>query len=308
MRRRWSSTSGTPPARKTRTVGWFRGPFGRTSTRRGTARFTRCQSATVGTGNPAACAIAGRWRTRFVEPPKAAWTSMAFSTASAVRMRRVGRPSAAEPQQRERGAAGHVEPHRLAGRGERAVGKRQAQRLGHHLRGGGGAEELAAAPGRAAGAAGERRGLVEGHEVVREPGPERLHRPEVLAALGGERHPAGDDHSRQVGAAGERQHRGGKALVAGRDAEDARAPRQRADLAAHHHRGVVAEGRGCPSSPACPACGRRRGRCSSPRTAARPPPGSPRRRRGRGGPPPSGPCGSRGRSAGRPRPGGRPAC
>ena len=35
--RRCSITSGTPPARKTRTVGWLRGPFGSASTSRGTA-------------------------------------------------------------------------------------------------------------------------------------------------------------------------------------------------------------------------------------------------------------------------------
>ena len=90
---RWSITSGTPPARKTRTVGWFSGPFGRASTRRGTARFTRRQSAAVGRTSPAACATAGTWIRRFVEPPNAACASIAFSSASCVRTSASVRPS-----------------------------------------------------------------------------------------------------------------------------------------------------------------------------------------------------------------------
>ncbi len=71
-RRRWSITSGTPPARKTCTVAKFLGPLGRASTRRGTWRLTSAQSAAVGRFNPAAKAMAGRCSSRFVEPPKAA--------------------------------------------------------------------------------------------------------------------------------------------------------------------------------------------------------------------------------------------
>ena len=67
-------TSGTPPARKTRTVGWPTGPLGRTSTRRGTWRLTAIQSSTVGRRRPAEWAMAGMCNSRFVEPPNAAWT------------------------------------------------------------------------------------------------------------------------------------------------------------------------------------------------------------------------------------------
>ena len=94
-RRRCSITSGTPPARNTRTVGWLRGPLGSTSTSRGTCRLTSIQSCTTGRRNPAACAIAVRWSSRFVEPPTAACTIMAFRTAASVTMSRVVRPRAA---------------------------------------------------------------------------------------------------------------------------------------------------------------------------------------------------------------------
>ena len=94
MRRRWSMTSGTPPARNTCTVGCPRGPLGRQSTRRGVARLTRIQSSTVGGRSPAASAIAGMCSSRLVEPPNAACTSIAFSSACAVRMREIGMPRA----------------------------------------------------------------------------------------------------------------------------------------------------------------------------------------------------------------------
>jgi hypothetical protein len=47
--------------------------------------------------------------------------------------------------QRERGPPCHVGPHRFAGRRQRTVRQRDAQRFGNHLRGRRGAEELAAA-------------------------------------------------------------------------------------------------------------------------------------------------------------------
>lgn len=59
-------------------VGCGTGPFGSTLTRRGTIRFTRFQSSTVGTFSPAAWAMAGRCSSRFVEPPKAACSTIAF--------------------------------------------------------------------------------------------------------------------------------------------------------------------------------------------------------------------------------------
>jgi hypothetical protein len=122
------------------------------------------------------------------------------------------------------------------------VGECHAERLGYDLGRGGGAEELAAASWSAAGATSEGGGVFEAHQAVGEARAERLHRAGVLAALGRQRDAAGHDHARQVGAPGERQHRGGQALVAGGDPENARPPRQRSDLATHHDRGVIAVG------------------------------------------------------------------
>ena len=87
----------SPPARRppeTRgSWGGSPGPFGRASTSRGAARFTCCQSSTVGRAMPAAWAIAGMWIRRFVEPPNAAWASIAFSSAAGVSTSARVRPS-----------------------------------------------------------------------------------------------------------------------------------------------------------------------------------------------------------------------
>ena len=58
--RRCCITSGTPPAKNTRIVGWPTGPFGRASTIRGTFRLIAVQSSTVGLVSPAWNATAGR--------------------------------------------------------------------------------------------------------------------------------------------------------------------------------------------------------------------------------------------------------
>ncbi len=91
---RCSITSGTPPAWNTCTVGWCRGPFGSASTRRGTRRLMAVQALASGRVNPAACATAGRWRIRFVEPPKAACVTIALCSAASVRMSRIRMPRA----------------------------------------------------------------------------------------------------------------------------------------------------------------------------------------------------------------------
>ena len=92
--RKCSITSGTPPARNTRTVGCPIGPFGSASTSRGVARFTSCQSATTGLRRPAAWAMAGMCSSRFVDPPNAACTTIAFRIAASVRISRVFIPAA----------------------------------------------------------------------------------------------------------------------------------------------------------------------------------------------------------------------
>ena len=145
-----------------------------------------------------------------------------------------------QTHQRQRRAPRHVQPHRLAGRRQRGVRQRDAQRLGDHLRGGRGAQELAAAAGRAAGAAAHRGGVLQVDQSVRVAGADGLHLGGVLGAARGQRHAAGHDHAGQVAAAGQRHHHRRQALVAGGDAEQAAAVGQRAHQPAHRHRRVVA--------------------------------------------------------------------
>ena len=84
-------------------------------------------------------------KSRFVEPPKAAKTTIALRTEASER--RSPRRDAAVVQRHQRpgAAAGHVEPDRLTRRGQGRMRQRHAQGLAHDLRGGGRAEEMAAA-------------------------------------------------------------------------------------------------------------------------------------------------------------------
>ena len=241
-RRRCSITSGTPPARNTRTVTWLCGPFGSASTSRGVARLILRQSSTVGRRSPVAWAIAGMWSRRFVDPPKAAWTTIAFSIALSVRTAASVRPSVPLVVDGSGGAAGDVEPDRLPRRGERGVRNREPEGLGDDLRGGSGSEELTAATGGRAGAAAEVGGLVERDELVRETRSQRLHGACVLAAPGRQRDPSGDDCSREVAERSDRHQHRRQALVAGADADHAPAVRQAAHEPAQHECRVVAVG------------------------------------------------------------------
>ena len=104
------------------------------------------------------------------------------------------------------GAAGHVEPDRLAGGRERGVRQREAERFADDLRGGRGAEELAAAAGRGAGAAAHLGGVFERDLVLGEARADGLHLAGVLAVFGQQRDAAGDEHAGQRPAGGERHH------------------------------------------------------------------------------------------------------
>jgi hypothetical protein len=75
---------------------------------------------------------------------------------------------------------------------------------------------------------------------VRETGSEGLHLAGVFAVRRRQRDAARHDHARQSVRPGDRHHHGRQALVAGRDADDADARRERPDQTAQHHRGVVA--------------------------------------------------------------------
>ena len=89
----------------------------------------RSNRAPSGRGRPAACAIAGTWSSRFVEPPKAACTTMALRIEALVRTSRPLMPASGQLGDRLRGAGREIEPHRLAGRRERRVRQRHARAL-----------------------------------------------------------------------------------------------------------------------------------------------------------------------------------
>ena len=74
-------TTGTPPMRSTSTM-WYV-PWGLVSARWGTLAATRLKSSSS-SSTRASWAMASRWSTALVEPPRAMTTAMAFSNASLV--------------------------------------------------------------------------------------------------------------------------------------------------------------------------------------------------------------------------------
>ena len=269
-RRRCSITSGTPPARKTRTVGWSTGPLGSTSTSRGTCRLTSSSPRPSGARSPAACAIAGMCSSRFVEPPNAAWTTIALRTAASVRMSRVVRPRAASDVNARAPSAG---PCRA-----RSAGRTGASAECGSDRPSASATtcDVAAVPRNWQPPPGEPHARqpssaasLQRDLAVREAGADRLHLARVLA-LG-------------RAAASRRRAPARRADRAARPAPSSspagpcrRSPRRarRAAWAASGSAGAAPSPRrcgtaGCRSCRACPACGRRTGRSSSRRTARR---------------------------------------
>ena len=103
--------------------------------------------------------------------------------ARGVRMSAQLRARAVQIDERPRRAHGHIAPHRLAGRRERGMRQRQAERFADDLRGGGRAEKLAAAARRGAGAAAEIRRFLQRDQPVREPRADGLDLAGVLAVL-----------------------------------------------------------------------------------------------------------------------------
>ena len=141
-----------------------------------------------------------------------------------------------------RGPARHVEPDRMAGRGQRRVAERHPERFTDDLRRRGGAEELATASGRCAGAAPDVGRLGQIDLAVRESHADRLHAAGVLPFERQQRDAARDQDARQVVARGERHHHRRQSLVARRDAQHAAPRRQRSDETPENRRRVVAEG------------------------------------------------------------------
>ena len=191
-RRRWSITSGTPPARKTRTVGWLTGPLGRASTRRGTARFTARQSSTVGRGRPAACAIGGNVDQ---EVGRAAERGVhEHGVLERVRRQHVGERAAVAPLLVHAPAPCRrrdVQPDRLPRRRERRVRHASARAPRRRPARRGGAEELAAAAGAGARAAAELGRLLERHAPCAKRAPSVCTAPASSPSAGGSVTPPG---------------------------------------------------------------------------------------------------------------------
>ncbi len=167
------------------------------------------------------------WIRRFVEPPKAACASIAFSSASGVSTSASVRPSlycrctARAVRRATSSQIGCPEGARAA------CGTVSPKRLGDDLCGCGGAEELTPAAGTGTGPAAELRRLVERHEPVREARAERLGGGGVLSVAGRQRHSSRDHGAGQVAERGERHRHRGQALVARADGDHA-APRGQA--------------------------------------------------------------------------------
>ena len=83
-------TTGTPPTRSTSFITYL--PNGLRSAMCGTLSLMRLKSSSE-SSTLASCAMASRWSTALVEPPKAMSTAMAFSNAFFVRMSRAVMPS-----------------------------------------------------------------------------------------------------------------------------------------------------------------------------------------------------------------------
>ena len=88
----------------------------------------------------------------------------------------------------------------------------------------------------------------------------------ILSLLRQQRDAAGNENARQFVAGGQRHHHRRQSLVARRHAQHAAPRRQRSDETAEDHRGVVAEGKAVEHRRSSPATARRTGRCTPPRT------------------------------------------
>ena len=251
--------------------------------------------------------MAGTCRIRFVDPPNAAWTTIAL------RIERSSRMSPSESPACASRTSARAERRAMSSQigwpeGESAAcGTRQPEGLGDDLRRGGGPEELAAAAGAAAGPATELGGLGQRQLAVGEAGPDRLDLAGVLAVAGRQRDAAGDEHRGQMLRPRQGHHHRRQALVAGGDAQHALSPGERSDQPAEDDGRVIAIRQAVhhPGGALGPSVARvgdhPRERHDVQRVAAPRPP------RGRAGRSPSGRCGSPGRS-GRPSGARRPPC
>ena len=128
--------------------------------------------------------MAGRCSRRFVDPPKAAWTTIALCTEAWVSTSRGAEVKLVEAQDGPRGSPRRVEPDGLAGWSERRVRQGKSKRLGDNLRGCGGAQKLAAAARGGAGAAAHLGGVFQSDLFLREARADGLHLACVFAVFG----------------------------------------------------------------------------------------------------------------------------
>ena len=108
---------------------WYR-PWGLVSARWGTRAATVLKSSRS-RSTRASLAMASRWSTALVEPPRAMVTAMAFSKASLVMIWRGRMPASSSADHGPAGGEGGVVPAAVDRRGRRAARQRHAQRLGH---------------------------------------------------------------------------------------------------------------------------------------------------------------------------------
>ena len=120
-------TTGTPPTRSTSVMTYA--PNGLTSARCGTLAPTREKSARV-RSTSASWAMASRWSTAFVEPPKAMTTAIAFSNASLVMMSRAVMPWRSSSTTASPDLRANPSRRRSVAGGRGRAGQRHADRLG----------------------------------------------------------------------------------------------------------------------------------------------------------------------------------
>ena len=198
--------------------------------------------AAVGRRRPAACAIAGRCRIRFVDPPNAACDD------HRVAQRGVGEDVAHRDAALLRAPSAPCAERRAMssqiGWPDGASAEWPSdmpERFADDLRRRGRAEELAAAAGRRAGAAAEIGGFLERDLAVHEAHADRLHaRRRPRPRSGSSVTPPGTSTHGRSWLRGQRHHHRRQPLVAGRDAEHAAPRRQRSDQPAEDRRRVVA--------------------------------------------------------------------
>ncbi len=143
--------------------------------------------------------MAGRCRTRLVDPPNAACVTIALRIGRVrENARAMGFAGGVERHERARRTARHVEPDGMARRRKRGVRDREAERFADDLRGGGRAEKLATAAGRRARAAAQIGRLLERDLAVHESHADRLHAAGIFAIRGRKRDAAGHEHARQI--------------------------------------------------------------------------------------------------------------